>query len=61
MIGMSPNYYYYYYYYYYYSYPVRTLWVYAGNYYVCLLRGTLWEKNLRLFRALITLYLFKNL
>jgi len=26
-----------------------------------LLRGTFWGKNLRLFRALITLYLFKNL
>jgi len=26
-----------------------------------LLKGTLWEKNLRLFRTLITLYLFKNL
>jgi len=26
-----------------------------------LLKETLWGKNLRLFRALITLYLFKNL
>jgi len=26
-----------------------------------LFKETLWEKNLRLFRALIALYLFKNL
>jgi len=28
---------------------------------LCLFKETLWGKNLRLFRALITLYLFKNL
>jgi len=28
---------------------------------LCLLKETLWGKNLRFFRALITLYLFKNL
>jgi len=28
---------------------------------LCLLKEILWEKNLRFFRALIALYLFKNL
>jgi len=28
---------------------------------LCLFKGILWGRNLRLFRALIALYLFKNL